>query len=181
MPEDIAFKLASDYARAENLPFVYLSANSGARLGLCNEVKEKFRAAVNGDSYEYLYLLEEDYKQLTEQMKVSLNVKRVVTEDGEVRYAILDVIGSPTDYLGVENLQGSALIAGHMSYNYATIPTISVATGRTVGIGAYLVRLGRRVVQTHNSPIILTGAPHQSLLGKEVCSTACNRRYQIMV
>ena len=38
-----------------------------------------------------------------------------------------------------------------------------------IGIGAYLLRLGRRVVQVDNSAIILTGAPAlNKLLGKEV-------------
>jgi len=169
VPEDVAFKLASDYARSERIPFVYLSANSGARLGLCTQVKEKFRVAIQGDSFEYLYLTEADYLALTEA-KIVINTERLQI-DGDIRYRIVDVVGAPHEYLGVENLQGSALIAGHMSLNYATIPTISVATGRTVGIGAYLVRLGRRVVQTQNAPIILTGAGALNrLLGKEVYS-----------
>lgn len=35
--------------------------------------------------------------------------------------------------------------------------TITLVSGRTVGIGAYLARLGRRVVQRADQPIILTG------------------------
>ena len=36
--------------------------------------------------------------------------------------------------------------------------TLTMVVGRTVGIGAYLVRLGQRTIQkTRNAPIILTG------------------------
>uniref|UniRef100_A0A1I8FS22 PAZ domain-containing protein n=1 Tax=Macrostomum lignano TaxID=282301 RepID=A0A1I8FS22_9PLAT len=55
------------------------------------------------------------------------------------------------DGLGVENLRGSGLIAGE------TV-TMSLVTCRSIGIGAYVVRLGQRVVQRENSHIILTGA-----------------------
>jgi hypothetical protein len=37
--------------------------------------------------------------------------------------------------------------------------TITLVSGRTVGIGAYLARLGRRCVQRSDQPIILTGGP----------------------
>ena len=48
---------------------------------------------------------------------------------------------------GVENLQGSGKIAGETSKAYDEIFTLSYVTGRSVGIGAYLVRLGQRVIQ----------------------------------
>ena len=168
VPEDAVFKAASDYARARGLPFVYFSSNSGARLGLSNEVKKVFRVAHKGDGFEYIYLTPEDYAALTAK-GVAVAVEEVTTAEGEKRFRITDIIGEGGDYLGVENLQGSALIAGHMSLNYGTIPTISVVSGRSVGIGAYLVRLGKRVVQANNAPIILTGyVALNRLLGKEV-------------
>ena len=37
-------------------------------------------------------------------------------------------------------------------------PSHSQVTCRAIGIGAYLVRLGQRVIQVENSHIILTGA-----------------------
>ena len=173
VPEDVVFKLACDYAREKRIPFIYLSANSGARLGLCEAVKQKFRVALQNDSVDYIYLTEADYAELTETMGIKLTVKARQVGD-ERRLELLDIIGSDKEFLGVENLQGSALIAGQMSLNYATIPTISVATGRTVGIGAYLVRLGRRVVQVRSAPIILTGsAALNRLLGKEVYTDNC--------
>ena len=49
------------------------------------------------------------------------------------------------------------MIAGETSLAYEDIFTISLVSCRSVGIGAYLVRLGQRVVQVESSPIILTG------------------------
>lgn len=75
----------------------------------------------------------------------------------EVRYVITDIIGEEPD-LGVENLMGSGLIAGETARAYDEIFTLTMVVGRTVGIGAYLVRLGQRTIQkTRNAPIILTG------------------------
>lgn len=96
-----------------------------------------------------------------------------------LRYIITDVIGKD-DGLGVENLRGSGTIAGESSQAYEEIITISMVktctsereepvcsevtfpppqvTCRAIGIGAYLVRLGQRVIQVENSHIILTGA-----------------------
>lgn len=55
------------------------------------------------------------------------------------------------------------------SQAYKDIVTMSMATARAIGIGAYLVRLGQRVVQVENSAIILTGASAlNKLLGREV-------------
>lgn len=96
------------------------------------------------------------------------------------RYIITDIIGKD-DGLGVENLRGSGTIAGESSRAYEEIITISMVrsalernsqpstifwftftalqvTCRAIGIGAYLVRLGQRVIQVENSHIILTGA-----------------------
>ena len=61
------------------------------------------------------------------------------------------------------------MIAGVTSLAYDKTVTISLVTCRAVGIGAYLVRLGQRVVQVENSHIILTGAAAlNKVLGREV-------------
>ena len=74
---------------------------------------------------------------------------------------------------GVENLMGSGLIAGETARAYNEIFTLTLVVGRTVGIGAYLVRLGQRTVQkTRNSPIILTGYQAlNKLMGREIYTT----------
>jgi hypothetical protein len=70
----------------------------------------------------------------------------------------------------VENLKASGMIAGETSRAYQETFTISLVTCRSVGIGAYLVRLGQRVVQVESSTILLTGAAAlNKLLGKAMC------------
>lgn len=61
------------------------------------------------------------------------------------------------DGLGVENLRYAGMIAGETSTAYDEIVTISMVSCRAIGIGAYVVRLGQRVIQIENSHIILTG------------------------
>ncbi|KAI9293200.1 acetyl-CoA carboxylase [Neoconidiobolus thromboides FSU 785] len=173
--EDYLFFKASQYARKFGIPRVYLSANSGARIGLAEEVKGLFKVKWNkaddpSKGYEYLYLTPEDYNALNGERRRSVNA--TLTEDeGEKRYVIDDIIGQ-ADGLGVESLRGSGMIAGETSRAYEDIFTLTVVTCRSVGIGAYLVRLGQRTIQNEGQPIILTGAPAlNKVLGREVYSS----------
>ena len=84
------------------------------------------------------------------------------------RYKIDAIIGLANS-IGVENLRGSGLIAGETSRAYDETFTLSYVTGRSVGIGAYLNRLGQRVIQMKQGPMILTGfSALNKLLGKEI-------------
>jgi len=166
--EDLLFDLASKFARARGLPRWYFAANSGARIGLAEELRGKFHVAFVEDNplkgFQYLYLRAEDYPSLAK----SVVAEEVRSDKGEVRYAIRDIIGA-RDGLGVENLRGSGTIAGETSRAYEDIYTLTYVTSRTVGIGAYLARLGQRVIQKNSLPIILTGySALNKLLGKQV-------------
>lgn len=169
--EDFMFFKASEYARTRGLPRIYLAANSGARIGLAESLKKKFKVAWNNPEnpalgFKYLYLDPEEY----DAVKAS-NIVRCerVNDDGEDRYMITDIIGQEPD-LGVENLSGSGLIAGETARAYENSFTLTLVVGRTVGIGAYLVRLGQRTIQrTRNAPIILTGYQAlNKLMGREI-------------
>nr|XP_004227021.2 LOW QUALITY PROTEIN: acetyl-CoA carboxylase-like [Ciona intestinalis] len=168
--EDLLYQRASELARMEGIPRIYLSANSGARIGLAEEVRHLFRVAWNDPEDEqkgvkYLYLTPHDYKKLSASNSV---IAQHIEEGGESRYKVCDVIGKD-EALGSRCLRWSGTIAGETSRAYDEIVTISLVTCRAVGIGAYLVRLGQRVIQVDNSYIILTG--HQALnkvLGREV-------------
>ncbi|KAH9951182.1 acetyl CoA carboxylase [Amylocystis lapponica] len=170
--EDQFFYLASQYAREQGLPRIYLSANSGARIGLAEEVMPLFSCAWNDPDHpekgiEYLYLTHENFLKLQEKSATSVRAVDI-EENGEVRHKITDIIGLQ-DGLGVECLKGSGLIAGETSRAYDDIFTITLVTARSVGIGAYLVRLGERAVQVEGQPIILTGASAlNKVLGREV-------------
>ena len=111
-----------------------------------------------------------DYEKLklSKSGQTLVKVEPVVAEGGEQHMRILDIIGKENG-IGVENLRGSGMIAGETSLAYNEICTISLVTCRAVGIGAYLVRLGQRVIQVDNSHIILTGASAlNKVLGREV-------------
>jgi len=143
--EDRLFFKASELARKLGVPRIYISANSGARIGIAEELMNSFRVCWNNPEnpqkgFKYLYVTPDDYQRLADNTKPSLKAKKI-HEGGEERYMITDIIGA-ADGIGVENLQGSGLIAGETSKAYEEIFTLSLVTCRSVGIGAYLVRLG---------------------------------------
>ncbi|GAA6021680.1 hypothetical protein JCM10207_008111 [Rhodosporidiobolus poonsookiae] len=173
--EDQYFFAVTELARKLGLPRIYLSANSGARLGIAEELVDLFSVAWSDASrpekgFKYLYLTPEKLGELKNKGEKSVITKKI-EEDGEVRYLITDIIGLQ-EGLGVESLKGSGLIAGETSRAYDDIFTITLVTARSVGIGAYLVRLGQRAVQVEGQPIILTGAGAlNKVLGREVYSS----------
>ncbi|KAF3695826.1 Acetyl-CoA carboxylase 2 [Channa argus] len=168
--EDELFLRASELARTEGIPRIYIAANSGARIGLAEEIKHMFQVAWVDPTdlykgFKYFYLTPQDYTCISSTNAVHCHH---VEECGESRYIITDIIGKD-EGLGVENLRGSGTIAGESSQAYQEIITISMVTCRAIGIGAYLVRLGQRVIQVENSHIILTGAGAlNKVLGREV-------------
>lgn len=166
--EDIVFHRASKKARELGIPRIYISANSGAKIGLAEEVKSLFDVAwidVNNPDkgFDYLYLSPENYKKVEKSVRAEL-----IEKNGEKRYKILDIVGKD-EGLGVENLKYAGLIAGESSRAYQDVVTITLVTCRAIGIGSYLARLSQRVIQLENSHIILTGAGAlNKVLGTEV-------------
>ena len=175
--EDAFFEAITNLALSEKLPLVYLAANSGARIGLAEEIRSCFRVGWTSDpspekGFQYLYLTPQDFARLRDSVKAHRVSVPSPSGVAEVRYVLSDVIGAE-DGLGVECLSGSAAIASAFSRAYAELPlTLTFVSGRTVGIGAYLARLGVRCIQRVDRPIILTGyAALNKLLGREVYSS----------
>ncbi|MES1910740.1 MAG: hypothetical protein MHM6MM_003275 [Cercozoa sp. M6MM] len=166
--EDLLFHRASQLARGIGAPRLFVTANSGARIGLADEVLQCVKVAwkVPMQTVDYLYVSPEDFE--SKQLQASLQVEPV---PGQERLRITSVVGA-RDGLGVENLSGSGLIAAETARAYDDVVTLSFVSGRAVGIGAYLVRLGQRVVQKSSAPIILTGfGALNKLLGSKVYSS----------
>ncbi|CDR88886.1 acetyl-CoA carboxylase [Sporisorium scitamineum] len=171
--EDRFFAAASKLARELGVPRLYISANSGARIGLATEALDLFKVKFVGDDpakgFEYIYLDDESLHAVQTKAPNSVMTKPVQAADGSVHNVITDIIGKPQAGLGVECLSGSGLIAGETSRAKDSIFTATIVTGRSVGIGAYLARLGERVIQVEGSPLILTGYQAlNKLLGREV-------------
>ncbi|KAJ0987373.1 hypothetical protein J5N97_005729 [Dioscorea zingiberensis] len=170
--EDAFFYAVTDLACEKKLPLIYLAANSGARIGVADEVRACFQIGWSDDlnperGFQYVYLTPEDYVRIGS----SVIAHELKLENGEVRWVIDTIIGKE-DGLGVENLTGSGAIAGSYSRAYKETFTLTYVTGRTVGIGAYLARLGMRCIQRLDQPIILTGYNAlNKLLGREVYSS----------
>ncbi|KAI1818844.1 acetyl-CoA carboxylase, partial [Poronia punctata] len=170
--EDHFFNKCTELARSMGIPRIYLSANSGARLGIAEELIPHFKVAWNDaekqeSGFKYLYLDAATKKRFEEGSTRDV-ITEPVEEDGEERHKIVAIVGAE-DGLGVECLRGSGLIAGATSRAYNDIFTVTLITCRSIGIGAYLVRLGQRAVQIEGQPIILTGAGAlNNLLGREV-------------
>ena len=174
--EDKTFLKATQLARSLGIPRIYISANSGARIGLANEVLGKFKVAwIDNDDpskgFEYLYLDKSDYEELNSNPNSPSVTAELIHVNEQKRFKLTSIIGIE-DGLGVENLSGSGEIAGETSRAYKDIFTITLVTCRSVGIGAYLVRLGQRVIQVDCAPIILTGAAAlNKVLGRQVYSS----------
>uniref|UniRef100_A0A803NNC6 Acetyl-CoA carboxylase n=1 Tax=Cannabis sativa TaxID=3483 RepID=A0A803NNC6_CANSA len=170
--EDAFFLAVTDLACAKKLPLIYLAANSGARLGVAEEIKSCFKVGWSDDlsperGFQYVYLTSDDYARIGS----SVIAHELKLPSGETRWVIDTIVGKE-DGLGVENLSGSGAIASAYSRAYKETFTLTYVTGRTVGIGAYLARLGMRCIQRLDQPIILTGfSALNKLLGREVYSS----------
>ena len=134
--EDQFFFKCTELARKLGIPRIYLSANSGARIGMAEELIPHFSAAWNDPEkpqagFKYLYLTKEKRDRFELGKSKDVITEKVV-EDGEERYKITTIIGAE-DGLGVECLRGSGLIAGATSRAYEDIFTITLVTCRSVG------------------------------------------------
>jgi len=175
--EDEVFDKASKLSRARGLPRIYIACNSGARLGVAEELKKVVQvafvdAADPNKGFDYIYIKDEDFAKLP----VDAVKSHPVVVDGKTQHVLDAILGfnlpSIKGGIGVENLQGSGLIAGETSRAYNETFTLSYVTGRSVGIGAYLNRLGQRIIQMVHGPMILTGYQAlNKLLGQQVYTT----------
>ena len=134
--EDRYFHKVTQLAQKLGIPRVYLSANSGARIGLAEELIPLFSVAWKDDKdytkgFNYLYLTPQVHRQLEDSGRKEV-LSELIVENGKERYKITAIIGLE-DGLGVENLQGSGLIAGATSRAYEDIFTITLVTCRSVG------------------------------------------------
>ena len=137
--EDLFFHKCTELARKHGIPRIYLSANSGARIGMADELVPHFNVAWNDPNrqeagFKYLYLNEEAKKRFEDGKTQDVITEKVV-EDGETRYKIVTIVGAE-DGLGVECLKGSGLIAGATSRAYEDIFTITLVTCRSVGMSS---------------------------------------------
>lgn len=81
--EDQLFAKASEMSRRLGIPRVYIAGNSGARIGLADEVKQSFRIAWDDPEqpdkgFKYLYVTPDEYRRMNSATNV---VQAVPIED----------------------------------------------------------------------------------------------------
>lgn len=89
--EDVLFLRASEMARESGIPRIYIAANSGARIGLAEEIRHMFHVAWQDPAdpykgFKYLYLTPQDYKKVSALNSVHCEH---VEDEGESRYIFL--------------------------------------------------------------------------------------------
>jgi acetyl-CoA carboxylase/biotin carboxylase 1 len=157
--EDAFFHKCSELARKLGIPRIYLSANSGARIGLAEELIPHFSVAWKDierpeAGFDYLYLTPEKYKHFVDGKRNDVICEKV-DADGEKRFKITTIIGQE-DGLGVESLRGSGLIAGETSRAYQDIFTITLVTCRSVGM--YLLQWPNSLIANWQQVSVLTSS-----------------------
>ena len=101
-------------ARA-GLPRLHIACNSGARIGLAEELKPYFKVAWNDPSNEASATSTCTSHRGGRRASPRASVDGAGgDEDGEKRFKLDDIVGE-TDGIGVENLRGSGMIAGETS------------------------------------------------------------------
>lgn len=132
IPEYIFYTLVIRKAKNLKCPFVFIATNSGAQIGLYDKLKNIVEYKNNAFTFDQ------------KDDGVILNKGRIISISGN-------------DASGPENLSFSGLLASETVEAYEKILTLSYVSGRSVGIGAYLNKLGERIIQKSNSSILLTG------------------------
>ena len=147
---------------------ICLAGNSGARFGIASDVRDPPQVSWVDPSdpvrdFNDLCILQIE----AQSIECSITTGRVL-ENGKVNF--LRIIGAGHG-LAAETLMGSGLIAGESSAAYDETFTRTLVTVRSVGIGAYSVRLEQRVIQKENAATtILTSF---SALNKDLVHDVC--------
>ena len=140
--ETKSFKFASYLSRQMNISRIYISRTSGASLDYDPVVSQKLISYNN-----QLYINQKDYLGLKGRLVIDHQLFK------NEYYQVIKINNS-----AIETLDCCASIASETSLAYKQVFTLTYVCGYSVGIGAYLTRLGHRVIQRKNdAPIILTG------------------------
>ncbi|KAH8077534.1 acetyl-CoA carboxylase [Aureococcus anophagefferens] len=164
--EDDFFYKVTRYAASRGVPRLYISSNSGARIGLVEALKPLVGIKWVGDDpskgLEYLYVSEADLKSLPGLRRR----RRTPRATASSRPSSAPATRCPT---ASASRIWRARASSRASRAARTRRRSRLPPGRSVGIGAYLNRLGQRIIQMKRGPMILTGFQAlNKLLGKKV-------------
>ncbi|KAF7683984.1 Acetyl-CoA carboxylase 2 [Astathelohania contejeani] len=138
--EGIMFCKLSKLCRRKQIHRIYIACNSGARIGIFENLKKDLFVQKGNGKLE---------------LSIS-NSNKMDSKKYKIHEGVLTSIYGNTDS-GPENLSYSSMMARETVKAYEQIFTLTYVSGISVGIGSYLARLGRRVIQKVGSSILLTG------------------------
>jgi len=144
LEEQDMFLHSSKLAREKNIPRFYISKTSGAQLNY-NKDLIKYLTLIN----DKVYIKENDYENNKESIIINHNIEIL----NDIKYYNVIKLKNPS----IEILDGCSKIASETALAYNNIPTFTYVVGYSVGIGAYLARLGHRIIQRKDSAMLLTG------------------------
>jgi biotin carboxylase/acetyl-CoA carboxylase carboxyltransferase component len=169
--ESMSFLAASKFAREKSVPRIYVCRTAGASLDYNVEIVNDIVSANVGGAWEHR-MSGANVKKWADKIVVegfdmgtgNNFVANSMVNDSTM-YRVLKIKGS-----AVETLNACAMIASETSLAYDTIPTYTYVRDYAVGIGAYLARLGHRVIQRRTrAPLLLTGfRALNQLLGQDL-------------
>ncbi len=156
MADDRLYTAAAYHAIAEDIPFAFFFAGSGARMIPNSKVGS--RASYDPETGE-LYLTPADYKELQAEV-IAVEEKG---PDGK-RYRLTGIRA-----VNQSSLSGSGMMIEASAAVSEAVPTFGVATGPiVVGKQTYAFRLLDATVQNQHTPVLLTGkGPINSGFGRE--------------
>ena len=156
--EQQSFKNASIYSRINKIPRIYLCKTYGAYLDYDLDLVNDLIFMDNG-----IYIKKSVYVKWKDILIID---HTGLTLDPEI-YKIKKIINN-----SITTLDGCSEIASETSLAYDTTFTLTYIYGYSVGIGAYLARLGHRVIQKKNTAMLLTGfRALNKLLGQNIYSS----------
>ena len=150
--QDVFFVDQKTYSLLEPLVIGHLDPDNGSRY-----IITSILGGLPGINVaeEYLYVSDTTYNRFKDRMTAHRTTVNTGTKE-KVRW-VIDSIEKQYPLINFENLSGSAMMARACSLTYHSVPTMAVVTDTCTGIIAYNVRLLKRIIQTRNSEIILTG------------------------
>ena len=139
--ESVSFLSASRFARMRKIPRVYVCRTSGASLEYNVAIMKDIKSNDNGNGVWTHRMLGCDVKKWQDTVVID-SMESIDSLSDDSFYRIVKITGT-----AVDTLNACAVIASETSLAYQEIPTYTYVRDYAVGIGAYLARLGHRVIQ----------------------------------
>ncbi|EPR78857.1 acetyl CoA carboxylase, partial [Spraguea lophii 42_110] len=137
---------------------IFINDNSGVRVGFSEDMLDNIEIRDNGIFIEDGNdKIEESDLYIQDNNANVITTEKITLTDKYLSYnsKLISIFSNKNS--GSENLSLSSLCAIETIDAYNSIFTLSYVSGMSVGIGAYLCRLGNRIIMKKDSYMLLTG------------------------